>query len=360
MKMMVTGLLVMMAAAGCEDAPEGIPALGPPRATAEPSAGDKPAAAATPAVPDVNPRLLRRFRPVTAAPSAVESPDVTLGRLLYFDARLSKGRDVSCNSCHPLDKYGVDARSTSVGHRGQVGERNAPTVYHADGQTAQFWDGRSPDLVDQAGKPITNPVEMAMRGPEDVVAVLRGIPGYVAAFQAAYPGDAEPVTFEHITESIAAFERGLITPARWDRFLEGDAAALTPDEIEGFKLFADIGCVECHTGQLIGGSMFQKAGRAKPWPTDADGGRFKVTSDEADRMVFKVPPLRNVTRTGPYFHDGSVTELRTAVEMMAEYQLDVRLSPREIELITSWLGSLTGELPWDYIRSPDLPTDAAK
>ncbi len=347
-------LVCLLGATACHDAPASTPELGPSRAASPASAVQDAAAEA----PSVNPRLLRRFRPVTAARQTA-TPQVTLGRMLYFDPRLSRSGDVSCNSCHPLDRYGTDQRPTSIGHLGAVGSRNAPTVYHAGEQLAQFWDGRSPDLVDQAGVPITSPKEMGMRSQRDVVTVLRRIPGYVDAFTAAYPDDPEPISFANVTGAIAAFERGLLTPARWDSFLAGDQRALTAEEIEGFKVFSDLGCVECHTGQLVGGSMFQKAGRAKPWPTDTDDdGRLAVTLRAEDHMVFKVPTLRNVTETAPYFHDGSVATLREAIHMMAEYQLDVQLTEAEIDAIIGWLGTLTGELPHWYIAPPALPPDA--
>ena len=333
---------------GCSDPPSHPPDLGPsPNGAAAAKTGAAPAAA-VPAAAPLNPRLMRRFPPLQPAPQA-STEIVDLGRMLFYDKRLSRAGDVSCNSCHLLDKYGVDQLVTSVGHGAQRGDRNAPSVYHAAGQVAQFWDGRSPDIIDQAGKPITNPGEMAMQSPAEVVARLLAIPGYVDAFRAAYPNDPDPVTFAHLTEAIGTFEGGLLTPARWDRYLNGDRSALTADEVEGFRLFADIGCVECHTGEKLGGSMFQKAGRMRPWPDATDGGRWKVTKDEADRMVFKVPSLRNIERTGPYFHDGSVATLEAAVIAMAQHQLDLD--------IVAWLKSLTGELPTGYIAEPALPPD---
>jgi len=193
---------------------------------------------------------------------------------------------------------------------------------------------------------------MAMLSPPEVTAVLRAIPGYAPAFAAAFP--AQVVDFDHAIRAIAAFERTLSTPGRWDRYLAGDATALTPGELDGLKVFADVGCVQCHTGELVGGSMFQKVGLIEPWPNQQDQGRFEVTHLAADRMVFKVPSLRNVAITAPYFHDGSVDDLPTAVREMGEHQLGVDLSDAEIASIVQWLGSLTGE-GMEPIAAPALP-----
>ncbi len=322
------------------------------------SAAPAPAPARAAAEDGVNPRLLRRFKPLhalAAIASATEQAQIDLGRMMFFDKRLSRDRDLSCNSCHHLDKYGVDNQPTSIGTNGQRGTRNSPSVYHAAGNFSSFWDGRAPDVEAQAVLPIVNPKEMAMADERAVTSTLAAIPGYVAAFRAAFPDDADPVTYANIGRAIGAFERRLQTPARWDRFLAGDHAALTADEIAGLKLFTDAGCITCHTGELVGGSMFQKAGALKPWPNQADQGRYEITKLDADRMQFKVPSLRNVARTAPYFHDASATTLADAVRMMADRQLDSPLSDPEVDLIVKWLGSLTGELPADYIAEPPLP-----
>ncbi|MCW5801693.1 MAG: c-type cytochrome [Deltaproteobacteria bacterium] len=308
------------------------------------------------AAPDaINPRLLRRFQPLDQA-AAPENPAlVDLGRMLFFDKRLSRDRDVSCNSCHRLDRYGVDHEATSTGARGKRGRRNAPTVYNAAGHVRAFWDGRAADLAEQAKGPILNPLEMAMPDGASVVRVLVAIPGYVTAFERAFPGAARPITYDHVGRAIAAFEKGLVTPSRWDRYLAGDASALTKREVAGLRLFSDTGCMACHTGRYLGGSSFQKAGVTRPWPNQRDQGRFEVTAAPADRMVFKVPGLRNVAMTAPYFHDGSAKTLEEAVGTMARVQLGEELSTEDIGLIVAWLGTLTGELPTEYIREPALP-----
>jgi cytochrome c peroxidase len=303
----------------------------------------------------VNPRLLRRFQPLEKETGSKDSALVDLGRMLFFDKRLSRDRDLSCNSCHPLDRHGVDNEPTSPGARGARGRRNSPTVYNAAGHIRAFWDGRAADLEEQAKGPIVNPTEMAMPDASSVESRLRAIPGYVRAFERAFPGEASPVTYDNLGKAVAAFERGLTTPSRWDRYLGGDESALTRREVAGLKVFTDVGCMTCHTGRYLGGSTFQKAGITKPWPNQRDQGRYEVTTIPSDRMMFKVPGLRNVAKTAPYFHDASAKTLEEAVTTMAKIQLGVDLTPEEVELIVAWLGSLTGDLPRDYIREPKLP-----
>jgi cytochrome c peroxidase len=312
----------------------------------------------------INPRLLRRFRSIRSEIEGKEGApserQVELGRKLFFDKRLSGDRDLSCNSCHQLDRYGVDGERTSPGHRGNRGRRNAPSVYHAAGHLAQFWDGRSADVERQAMDPIVNPIEMGMMNPGQAIAVLKSIPGYVKEFAAAFPDRPDPIDADNVGRAIGAFGRRLITRSRWDRFLDGDRAALSPLEVEGLKLFADIGCVQCHTGEYLGGSMFQKVGAAEPWPNQEDQGRFDVTHQEADRMQFKVPSLRNVAMTAPYFHDGSVDTIEAAVAIMGRFQLGAPLQEEEVKSIVAWMQSLTGELPARYLKPPELPPDGPR
>jgi cytochrome c peroxidase len=310
-----------------------------------------------------NPRLLRRFSPLRARLDAAgEAPSdalIALGRSLYFDKRLSKNRDLSCNSCHSLTAYGVDGEATSPGDRGQRGGRNSPTVYNAAGYFAQFWDGRAPTVEEQAKGPILNPIEMAMPNAAAVVSRLRAIPGYAPVFAQAFPGEATPITYDNVGRAIGAFERGLTTPSRWDRYLTGDKAALTSAEMEGLKLFTNVGCMVCHTGELLGGNSYQRAGAVEPWPNQQDEGRAGVTKNDADRMMFKVPTLRNITKTAPYFHDGSARTLDVAVRMMGKHQLGLELADGEVSSIVTWLDSLTGTPRADYIAEPQLPPDAS-
>jgi cytochrome c peroxidase len=305
----------------------------------------------------INPRLLRRFRAIAGATSAVSLANpqaVVLGRMLWYEPRLSRGGQLSCNSCHDLATYGVDHRATSLGYNGQRGKRNAPSVYNAAGHFVQFWDGRAADLETQAPLPILNPVEMAATR-ESAESALRAIPEYQRRFRGAFPGQVEPLTLENVGKALAAFERGLTTPSRWDGYLAGKRDALTRDEIEGLRVFLNLGCMNCHTGPQVGASMFQVAGFVEAWPDQRDQGRFDLTGRPDDRMVFKVPTMKNVALTGPYFHDGSSADLSDAVRLMGRHQLGVELDDKEIGSIVTFLGALTGKLPRAYIARPTLP-----
>ena len=306
----------------------------------------------------INPRLLRRFRQVAGMGEnggpLPKSELSALGRMLWYEPRLSGAGQLSCNSCHDLATYGVDHRPTSVGHQGQRGRRNAPTVFNAAGQFAQFWDGRANTLEEQASQPILNPLEMAASA-ESAEAALRSIPAYRALFQQAFPGEAQPVTLPNVARALAAFERGLVTRSRWDDYLAGDAGALEPDELQGLRVFLNVGCMACHTGPQVGASMFKVAGFVEAWPNQRDLGRYEVTGRSGDRMVFKVPTMKNVAVSGPYFHDGSCADLRQAVHLMGRHQLGIDLSDPEVGAIVAFLGALTGELPRSYIARPVLP-----
>jgi cytochrome c peroxidase len=306
---------------------------------------------------ELSPRVLRRFVALEPLPDTAPRPIVELGRKLYYDTRLSKSGDVSCNTCHPLDKYGTTADPVSTGVFGRKGVRNAPSTYHASGHFAQMWDGRSPSVEAQAIMPIENREEMGL-SPVEAVAAIGGVPGYRREFGAAFADDKQPVTLERIGVALGAFERGLVTPARWDRYLRGDLQALSPREKTGAKLFANLGCIVCHTGPYVGGSMFERLGARVPWPKSADRGRKAVTGLASDDMVFKVPSLRNVSKTAPYFHDGSAATLEQAVRMMARHQLGIELEADEVHELEAWLGSLTGEIPTEYIARPKLPPEA--
>lgn len=306
--------------------------------------------------------LAERARGVIGTlPEVAESPTnpvtearVALGRQLYFDTRLSKNHDISCNSCHRLDAFGVDGEATSPGHRGQRGDRNSPTVYNAALHATQFWDGRAADVEEQASGPVTNPIEMAMPDAAAVDRVLRSIPGYASGFAAAFPDDSDPVRFSNAAIAIAAFERTLMTPAPIDAFIAGDSAALDPTQQRGLELFLTAGCTTCHNGAAVGGAMFQKLGLVHPYETE-DGGRFRVTGQEQDRGYFKVPGLRNVAKTGPWFHDGSIATLGDAVQKMAWHQLGRKLTDAETADLVAFLGALTGAPSAEMIAVPALP-----
>jgi cytochrome c peroxidase len=276
--------------------------------------------------------------------------------MLYYDTRLSKNHDISCNSCHPLGRFGADGEPTSPGHGGVRGERNSPSVYNAALHIAQFWDGRAADLEEQAKGPVLNPVEMGMPSEDYVLTVLGSIPAYRSLFHTAFPteGDEDVVTFDNFAKAVAAFERKLMTPGAFDAFLAGDTSALTEPQLEGLATFIDTGCVTCHQGPAVGGGMFQKLGLVKPYGSE-DPGRFKVTGEERDRNVFKVPSLRNVAQTAPYFHDGSIETLDAAIRIMAEHQLGVELEKEQVVSIRSFLNTLTGKVDPLYIARPELP-----
>ncbi len=303
------------------------------------------------------------FKPLPAEMPSSSNPitpeKVTLGRMLYFEKRLSKNHDISCNSCHDLAKYGVDNEPTSPGHKGERGGRNSPTSYNAAGHIAQFWDGRAADVEAQAKGPVLNPIEMAMPSEAAVLATLKSMPGYVDAFKAAFPGEADPVTYDNFAKAVGAFERKLVTPDRFDKFLAGDKTALTNLEQRGMTLFVTTGCATCHNGTYVGGAMYQKLGLVKPWPKLEDVGRSEITKNEGEKYFFKVPSLRNIAKTGPYLHDGSVKDLRTMVSMMAEYQLGRTLEASDVDAIVAFLESMTGDLPADYIKAPELPKSTA-
>jgi cytochrome c peroxidase len=286
----------------------------------------------------------------------VTEEKIALGRQLYYDKRLSKNQDLSCNSCHDLANYGVDARApvgpTSRGHKEQLGGRNSPSTYNAAGHVAQFWDGRALDVEAQAQGPVLNPVEMALPTAEQAVKVLKSIPGYAPLFAAAFAGEADPITFENAAVAIGAFERRLVTPGRFDAFLKGQLDALTMPEIEGLLQFQTSACAACHGGAELGGAHYRKLGVMKEYPS-LDTGRYQVTMQEPDRHFFKVPSLRNIDKTGPYFHDGSVATLEQAVKLMGEYQTPKgELTDAEVASIVTFLKALTGDLPTAYIQEP--------
>lgn len=312
----------------------------------------------------VNAEALKMFGPLPVVMASPDNPSteakVKLGRILYYDPRLSANQKISCNTCHPLDAYGAQSTPVSTGFKNQKGSRNAPTVYNAAGHFVQFWDGRAPTVEEQAKGPILNPVEMAMPSNAATVQVIKSMPEYVALFQAAFPKEKDPVTYNNMALAIGAFERGLVTPSRWDAFIEGNRSALTEEQKEGFNTFAATGCQWCHAGTYVGGESYQKLGVVKPWPNQQDQGVYQRTKDEVDKMVFKVPSLRNIKKTGPYFHDGSVATLDEAIRNMAVHQRGVTLTNTQVKSIEAWMDSLTGEIPASYIKAPELPKNTAQ
>lgn len=286
-------------------------------------------------------------------------PKVHLGKVLYFDVALSKDNKISCNSCHNLSTFGVDNLPVSPGNDGKNGTRNSPTVFNAALDFAQFWDGRNKDVEEQAGGPILNPVEMAMPDEKTVVNKIQKDPKYLKLFQDAFPGEKNPVTFENIRKAIAAFERTLLTPTRFDDFLNGNINALTEAEQKGLSTFIDVGCITCHTGYNLGGTMFHKFGLfGNYWELTKspviDNGRYDLTKNEADKYFFKVSGLRNIEKTFPYFHDGNIRQLEDAIKIMAKLQLNKDLTEEQTNDMVVFLKSLTASIPDDWKKAPEI------
>lgn len=286
---------------------------------------------------------------------------VQLGRQLFHDPRLSKDLTVSCASCHDLRFAGIDRTPRAVGIYCQVGTVNTPTVFNSALGIAQFWDGRAKDLAEQASGPPQAAGEMGSNFPE-IVARLRDDAAVVRAFAQAFPGQgegAELVTTERVLEAIATFEATLLTPgSRFDRWLEGEQDALTEQERRGYARFKQVGCTQCHYGAAVGGKTFQKLGQKRDFfgarqLQHSDFGRYNVTKDERDRHAFKVPSLRNVELTAPYFHDGSIATLEDAVRAMANYQLGVELAPAEVSDLVAFLRTLTGTYEGRPLAGPN-------
>lgn len=294
------------------------------------------------------------FEPITGMadnPANPVTPEkVALGKMLYYDTRLSRNGNNSCNSCHNLAAFGADKEAFSLGDAGKPGGRNSPSVYNAALATFQFWDGRARDVEEQAGMPILNPAEMAIPSRAFLEERLRNTPGYPALFAAAFPKDPEPLRYENLQKAIGAFERTLVTPGRFDDFIGKNPSYLTLEEKQGLQLFIETGCTNCHSGAAVGGTQFRKFGLFGDYTTETkstrhDIGRQEITGQASDRDVFKVPSLRNVAETAPYFHDGSVGSLSEAIRIMARLQLNKDLDAGQVRKIEAFLRSLTGTIP---------------
>ncbi|WP_119154964.1 cytochrome-c peroxidase [Caldimonas tepidiphila] len=307
--------------------------------------------ALSPAIGSTAPAAKEPISPIQPA-KGQDARLVELGKKLYFDPRLSKSGFISCNSCHNLSMGGSDNLRTSIGHNWQKGPINAPTVLNSSLNLAQFWDGRAKNLKEQAGGPIANPGEMAFTH-ELAVEVLASIPQYRAEFRQAFGSDA--IDIDRITRAIAEFEETLVTPnSRFDKWLKGDKTALSPNELAGYRLFKESGCVACHNGPAVGGNSFQKMGVVEPYQAASDAkGRSEITGKDADRFNFKVPTLRNVELTYPYFHDGGADTLEQAVNTMGRLQLGRVFTSDENAKIVAFLKTLTGDQP--SFRLPILP-----
>src|SRR5690554_2670143 len=315
---------------------------------------------------DLQDRAREMFSSIPQYPPVIDGNELTeakveLGKMLFFEPRLSASHLISCNTCHNVGMGGHDYLPVSIGHGWQKGPRNSPTVFNAVFNAAQFWDGRAADLAEQAKGPVQAGVEMSST-PERVEATLNSMPEYVERFKASFPGEDDPVTFNNMAVAIEAYEATLITPeARFDQYLRGNANALNDKEKEGLALFMDRGCTACHSGVNVGGQAYFPFGLvAKPGAEIlpvGDKGRFSVTETASDEYVFRASPLRNIELTAPYFHSGAVWSLEEAVAVMGTAQLGTELNDDEVKSIVAFLKTLTGNIP--EVTYPVLPPSTA-
>lgn len=293
--------------------------------------------------------------PISPIPENIEldQQKVNLGRILFHDKRFSTDNTIACSSCHDLKRAGQDSLAVAVGINGSEGSINSPTVFNSGFGFRQFWDGRAASLEEQVESPIHNPVEMGSDWKE-VIAKLNQDTQIVAKFKSIWE---EGITSQNIQEAIAEFERSLITPnSPFDRYLKGDKTALTEKELKGWNLFRNLGCISCHQGVDIGNNMYANLGVMNDYfseigrpITKSDLGRFNVTGNENDKYVFKVPGLRNVALTAPYFHDGSIATLDKVVSTMARYQLGISLDKQQRDYLVAFLNTLTGIFPEEQL-----------
>lgn len=287
----------------------------------------------------------------------VTQEKVDLGKWLYFETQLSQNGTQSCNTCHDLNTFGVDNLPTSPGDNGEPGTRNSPTTFNSALRTAQFWDGRNKDVEEQAGGPVMNPAEMAMPDEAIVVERLNSIGNYKEMFAAAFPDDEQPISFINMQKSIGAFERTLLTPAPFDQYLSGEINALSDQERKGLESFLDNGCASCHNGPLLGGNLLMKVGLFGDYhemmrANVRDEGKYDETKVESDKGMFFSPGLRNVSKTGPYFHSGTIDNLEEAIQIIAKLQLNKDLSAEEAQDIAAFFNSLTGDIPEEVKKDP--------
>jgi cytochrome c peroxidase len=316
-------------------------------------------------------RARQLFKPLPPDASTPEHPitpeRVALGRALFFEPRVSVDGTVSCAKCHQPTLYGTDALRRSIGNHDKLLPRNAPTVFNTALQFAQHYGGNRRDVEEQAVKALVSPLAYGNSDYAAAEVKLRAIPGYRPLFEQAFPGEAEPVNAENWGKAVGAYERVLLTPAPFDRYLKGDTDALSAQSRRGLGKFMSFGCSGCHSGVTVGGQMFQKFGVTQDyWMLTGskeielfkgrDKGRFQDTKEESDAYIFKVQQLRNVAMTPPYFHDGSVSDLHDAVRIMAKLQLGRDLSADDVADIVAFLASLTGEVPAEFASVPNLPS----
>ncbi len=317
--------------------------------------------------PDLRAQALAAFKPLPAVATSPANPitpeKVELGRLLYFETRVSADGTVSCARCHQPTLYGTDGLPKPIGVHDRENPRNAPSVLNAALQFVEHWRGDRTSVEDQATQALVGPPSFGNASYPEAMARLNAIPEYPRLFARAFPGDAEPVTAENWGKAIGAYERTLLTPSPFDAYLGGDDAAISSEATAGLATFMKVGCTDCHSGAGVGGGEFEKFGVAEEYwnatkSAAIDKGRFDVTKKSEDLYVFKVPSLRNVAMTPPYFHDGSVATLTEAVRVMARVQLGKTLTDAQVTQVVAFLGSLTGKLPTDFATLPVLPAGA--
>jgi len=314
--------------------------------------------------------LLQRAKTVfVPLPKVIASPDnpitpekTRLGKMLFYDTRISIDGTVSCFKCHWVNLYATDGLPRAIGNNYKLNPRNAPTVFNAAGQVSQHWIGNRTSVEDQAKQALIGPPSYGLASYDDAAKRLQAISGYRPLFEQAFPGEKDPVNANNFAKAVAAWERTLVTPARFDDFLKGDTQALSGAGQTGLTAFIETGCAGCHGGAYVGGRIYAKFGLRQPYANlthskEVDVGRFAVTNKEKDRYVFKVPMLRNVEMTSPYFHDGSVPELANAVKIMAQLQLGVTLDDDRTASLVTFLKSLTGQIPDDALEVPVLPPE---
>jgi cytochrome c peroxidase len=319
---------------------------------------------------DADVALMNRAKAVFGTlPASMPSPDnpitpekAALGRALFWEPRISVDRTVSCVKCHPLGLYAADGLKKAIGNNCKENPRNSPTILNAASQISEHWIGNRTSVEDQAKQALIGPPSFGMPDYASVEKVLKGMKGYVAMFKAAFPNEKDPVTVDNFARAVGAFERTLVTPSAFDDFLQGKTDALNAQQKRGLQAFIDTGCMTCHYGPFLGGQMYQKFGMFEPYEKytkseKIDEGRSAVTKDPADKFFFKVPVLRNVGETPPYFHDGSVRELTAAVTIMARIQLAKDLTKGQAGDITAFLSSLTGRIPQAVLDVPVLPSE---
>ena len=305
------------------------------------------------------------FGPLPQAMISEKNPitreKVRLGKILFYETRISVDGTVSCSRCHPISLYAADGLRKSIGNNCKLNPRNAPTLFNTAGQISAHWIGNRIDVEDQAKQSVIGPPSFGMPSYESVEKKLKDINGYAELFKAAFPADNDPVTVDNFAKAVGAFERTLVTPSPFDAFLKGETTALSEREKRGLRTYIGVGCIMCHFGPYLGGKVYQKFGVLEPYwkytkSEPVDEGRYIVTKNEADKYVFKVPIHRNVTKTSPYFHDGSVDKLQDAVWIMGKIQLGKDLDKVQVEEIVTILKSLTGKIPEDAVKVPLLPT----